>query len=94
MVASTINMADQLGKVPSKASKECFFKGKGRAVVNIYGYEQWKYFFMVNGREMTAAEADEIEASSDFENFNVEGTITVEWPDVTLQFNMNKLLSK
>ena len=43
---------------------------------------------------MTYAEADEIEASSDFENFNVEGTVTVEWPDVTLEFNMNKLLGK
>ena len=87
-------MAEEPGKAASKASKECFFKGKGRAVVNIYGYEQWRYFFMVNGREMTDAEADEIEASSDFENFNVEGSITVEWPDVTLEFNMNKLLGK
>ena len=78
----------------TKASKECFFKGNGRAVVNIYGFEQWKHFFKANGREMTYAEADEIEASSDFENFNVEGTVTVEWPDVTLEFNMNKLLGK
>ena len=39
---------------------------------------------------MTATEADEIEASSDFENFNVEGTITVEWPDFTLELNMSK----
>ena len=39
---------------------------------------------------MTAAEASEIEASADFEHFNVEGTVTVEWPEVKLEFNMNK----
>ena len=87
-------MTEQLGKVPSKTSKECFFKGKGRAVLNVYGYEEWKYFFDCNGREMTAAEASKIESSSDFEHFNVEGTITIEWPDVTLEFNMNTFLGK
>ena len=87
-------MADQLGKVPTKTAKECFFKGRGRAVLNVYGYEHWKYFFTCNGREMTAAEAGEIEDSADFEKFNVEGTITVEWPDVTLEFNMNKFVGE
>ena len=92
--ADLMNMADQLGKVPTKTSKECFFKGKGRAVLNIYGYDHWKYFFMANGRELTGAEADEIEACSNFENFNVEGTINVEWPNVTIEFSMNKFLGK
>ena len=41
---------------------------------------------------MTDAEAEEIETSSNPENFNVEGTVTVKWPSVTLEFNMNKLL--
>ena len=79
---------------PTKTSKECFFKGSGRAVLNIYGYEEWKYFFHCNGREMTAAEAREIEMKTDFDNFNVEGSITVEWPDVSLEFNMNRFLGK
>ena len=83
-------MTDQLGQVPTKTSKECFFKGHGRAVLNIYGCEEWKYFFSCNGRELTVAETSEIEASADFEHFNVEGTITVEWPEVKLEFNMSK----
>lgn len=87
-------MTEQLGKVPTKTSKDCFFKGHGRAVLNIFGYEEWKYFFNCNGREMSASEASEIEIRSDFENFNVEGTISVEWPDVILEFNMNKFLGK
>ena len=87
-------MASQLGKVPTKTSKDCFFKGSGRAVLNVYGFQEWKYFFDCNERGITEPVADLIESKADFENFTVEGTITVEWPDVTLTFNMDKFLGK
>lgn len=71
----------------------CVFKGRGSATLTILGYKNWKEFLKCNDRDLTPEEADDIESAADYQNFNVKGVIRVDWPDVTIEFNMDKFIS-
>ena len=71
----------------------CIFKGSGNATLTILGYKSWKQFLKCNDRILTHEEAIDIEYAADYQNFNVKGVIRVDWPDVTIEFNMDKFIS-
>lgn len=70
----------------------CSFKGNGKATLTILGYRNWKTFLKCNDRDLTDEEAFDVEYAADYHNFSVEGVIRVDWPDVTLEFNMDKFV--
>ena len=71
----------------------CIFKGSGSATLTILGYQSWKQFLKCNDRALTYEEATDIEYAADYQNFNVKGVIRVDWPDVTIEFNMDTFIS-
>ena len=84
-------MAD---KKPTKASTDLLFKGKGVAILNVYGHEHWKTFLKHEDKEIPYELTSNIDYAADYNNFNVHGEILVEWPNVTVVFNMDKFLGR
>ena len=75
-------------------SGRCFFKGNGRATLTILGYKNWKQFFMCNERALTPQEIDDLEYAANYKNFCVEGVVRVEWPDVRVEFEVDRFLGE
>ncbi len=75
-------------------SGKLLFKGRGRATLTVLGYRNWKDFLKCNERELTSEEIANVEMAADYDNFNVEGVIRVEWPDITLEFRMDRFLGE
>ena len=88
--SSYSTMAEHLGRRPSRGSQDSLFRGKGKAVLTILGYKNWKSFLKVEDRDLTVEEMVDIEYSADYDNFAVEGQIRVNWPDITVEFNMDR----
>lgn len=73
---------------------KCLFKGRGRATLTVFGYQNWQDFLKCNDRELTSEEIARVEMAADYENFSVEGVIGVEWPDIRLEFKMDRFLGE
>lgn len=74
--------------------KDILFKGKGVAILNIYGYDHWKTLLKLNDKEIPYEITSDIDYVADIDNYSVHGEIQVEWPDVTVVFNMDKFLGE
>ncbi len=85
--------SSQEGRRLSSGAK-CLFKGRGRATLTVLGYRNWKGFLKCNERELTSEEIADVEKAADYENFSVEGVVRVEWPEVTLDFRMDRFLGE
>ena len=70
------------------------FKGSGRATLTILGYKHWKEFLKCNDRDLKPKEIEDLERAADYHNFAVEGVVRVEWPEVTVEFEMEKFLGR
>ncbi len=73
-------------------SQALLFMGRGRAVLTITDFDAWKPFFKQDDQELTVELIDAIEQAATYENYSVEGKIRVQWPEVILEFNMDRFL--
>ena len=70
------------------------FKGSGDATLTIFGFESWKEFLRRGDRPLAEAEIDRLESAATCENYSIGGRVTVEWPEVRLDFAVDYFLGK
>ena len=87
-------MADDKRSRRLSGTGKCLFKGSGVATLTIFNFDHWKTFFHRDGRALSEDEIDELQFSADYQNFNVKGSIYIEWPLVTVEFNADKFLGE
>ena len=85
---------EEQGDGERRSSQKAFFMGRGRAVLTILDFNHWKDFFKRDGRNLTMEEKVDIEYAANFDNFSVDGKVRVEWPEVTVEFNMDRFLGE
>lgn len=90
------DMANQEGQGDSerRSSQKASFMGRGRAVLTILDFNHWKNFFKRDGRDLTMEEKVDIEYAASFDNYSVDGKVRVDWPEVTVEFNMDRFLGE
>ncbi len=87
-------MAEQESDKVRKESQGPIFMGRGRAVLTIKDFHHWKTFFKQDDQELSDEFIDTIEQAATYENFSTEGKIRIEWPEVYLDFNLDRFLGK
>lgn len=87
-------MADDKRSRRLSGTGKCLFKGSGQATLTILHFNHWKTFFECKGLALTPNETAELQTAANYENYNVEGTVHVEWPLVTVEFNMDEFLGE
>ena len=69
------------------------FKGSGIATLTILGYQNWKQL-KCNGQPLKEDEVASLQSAANYSNYGTEGVIKIEWPAITVEFDMNKFLGK
>lgn len=87
-------MADDKQSRRLSGTGKCLFKGSGQATLTILHFNHWKTFFACEGFALRPDEIAELQTAASYENYNVEGVVHVEWPLVTVEFNMDKFLGE
>jgi len=72
----------------------CLFRGGGDATLTIYGFVTWKDFLRRGDRPLNDEELERIVAAASCENFAVGGKISVEWPEVRVDFAMDHFIGE
>ncbi len=87
-------MAETASEKAKKESQGPTFMGRGRAVLTIRDFHSWKVFFKRDDQELSEELVETIEqvADASYDNYCVEGKIRIEWPEVFLDFNMDRFL--
>lgn len=70
------------------------FRGSGDATLTVYGFETWKDFLKRGDRPLNDEELERIVAAASCENFAVGGRISVEWPEVRVDFAMDHFIGE
>ena len=67
------------------------FRGAGKATIGIFGVSEWKNFLRVVNEasfRLSEEEIEKIASTADFDNHSIEGSVSIEWPVVTLEFEI------
>ena len=72
----------------------CLYVGNGSATLTIYGYRHWMEFLKCNEMPLSDEDIDALESAASCRNYSIEGTIKVNWPVVTVEFEMEKFLGE
>ena len=87
-------MADDKKSRRLSGTGKCLFKGSGKATLTILHFDHWKTFFVCEGLALGPDEIQRLQTAANYENYSVEGTVHVEWPLVTVEFNMEEFLGE